>query len=334
MWRAPCPQRLWGAKAFCRVRSPGCRGPQFQPPASLPDSPAPPQPRRAGALSEVVWAACSPLPGRLEEASRGVHAKRAPSRRRAGRPPSPGARGSGRGVGPRLHSASSAGIGMETPAALRPNSAPPRRTRDGSQPREGTAPGRPILTQPESPERRDRSCGGRVPLPGWGRERAGCRTDGERPGADRPGGDPPRSSPHTSPPIAPAARSSLPPGPRPGRPSAQALPGPRPLLLQGRAFLRAVGLLSPAPNARASSCLKGPETPAPGLLLHLLLGKSCSRRPWVSARSPGHWNWGVGTGGIRPSPDLPSSGSTQGPFWARSRVLSPSQLCSGLPACG
>ena len=38
---------------------------------------------------------------------------------------------------------------------------------------------------------------------------------------------------------------------------------------------------APAPNAHASSCLKGPETLAQGLPLHLLLGKSCPRRPWA-----------------------------------------------------
>ena len=94
--------------------------------------------------------------------------------------------------------------------------------------------------------------------------------------------------------------------------------GPSLTCPQRKCFFLLKGSRNPSP--------RGPAAPPPRkVLLQEVLG---------FRRSPGHWNWGVGTGGIRPSPDLPSSGSTQGPFWARNPVLSPSQLCSGLPAYG
>ena len=135
-----------------------CRATQFCPPASPTPHPGPSQPPHAGGRGpRSSGQTAPPAPRHLEEGTRGARAQRAPDRRRAGRPQSPGARGPGRGVGLRRHSAAPPGIRMETPAARGPAPAPPRSPPGSSRPREGAAPGHPSLTQPESPARRDRS---------------------------------------------------------------------------------------------------------------------------------------------------------------------------------
>lgn len=170
---------------------------------------------RWGARSEVVCA--PPAPGHLEEGTRGARAQRAPDRRRARRPKSPGARGPGRGVGPRRHGAAPPGILMETPAAR------------GSGPPEPDATG-----EPGGP--RFRAGGGR----GQGPERV--RPNGRRAtGADRPGGRRARilPAPLSAPPAPARPHRSLPFASRP-RPVACAGSAPSPCparpLLQGRAF--------------------------------------------------------------------------------------------------
>lgn len=144
VWRAPCPQRLWGVRAFSRARAPGCRGPQFQAPASLPGSPGPATAVRWGAvrarLGSLLPSPGAPgrgFPGRPRPVSSGPGGV-------AGAGPEPkGAAGWGRaGTAPPPR-----GIGMETPAA-RPSSAPPRRTRDGSRPPDPDATGEPRAPGP------------------------------------------------------------------------------------------------------------------------------------------------------------------------------------------
>lgn len=299
VWRAPFPQRLWGVKAFSRARAPGCRGPQFQPPASLPGSPAPATAVRWGAARARLgaWKPGRGFPGRPRPVSSGPGGV-------AGEGPEPkGAAGWGRaGTAPTRRGS----------AWRRPPPSGPARPRPAVL---GTAPGRPILTQPESPERLDRSCG---PTSGQGAG-AGRLPNGRRATRSRQARWGP--SPLLSAPLAPyrPRRTLLLTSRPPPRPAVCAGSARFPSPLAPRSSLRAVGLLSPAPNARASSCLKGPETQPKGC-------RCTSSSESAAPGGPAHWNWGVGPGGIRPSwtcPALAPPGAPSGPGIPPSPVPAP-----------